>query len=131
MFDKSVDDDLLRPMMDFLGYDDENYLLGNLKRPQLRREWSFFYDCITRAFANKSSDIDAIQILSQQIGYFLIYNHATSIPRSISDRIEEDENTIYYARFCQLIFSSCFPAVAIFENETIPQFQLTKRAFKD
>ena len=36
--------------------------IGGIKRPQLRKEWSFFFDCITRAFQKKSTNWDAIPI---------------------------------------------------------------------
>ena len=112
--------------MDSLGYDDDNYLLGNLKCPLLMREWSFFYDCITRAFANKCSNFDAIPIPSQQIVYSLNHNrkfdYATAILQFIGDKIEEDTDVVYYARFCQLIFSYCFPNIPISENDKIPRF---------
>ncbi|XP_063941307.1 uncharacterized protein LOC135149508 [Daucus carota subsp. sativus] len=40
-------------------------------------------------------------------------------------------NIVYYARFCQLIFSYCFPNVPIPEEGNELPFKLTKRAFTD
>ena len=40
-------------------------------------------------------------------------------------------NIVYYARFCQLIFSYCFPDVPIPENGNELPFKITKRAFTD
>ncbi|MGI4673487.1 hypothetical protein ACR2XN_28890, partial [Klebsiella pneumoniae] len=47
--------------------------LGQVKRPHLRKEWSFFFDCITRAFGKKTTNWDAIPLDSLQIGYSLLY----------------------------------------------------------
>ena len=40
-------------------------------------------------------------------------------------------NIVYYARFCQLIFSYCFPDVLMPETDTELPFRITKRAFTD
>ncbi|KAL8134092.1 hypothetical protein AgCh_009240 [Apium graveolens] len=50
-----------------IGY--ETYLknLGQLNRNGLRKECNFFFDCITKAFNNKSSNFDALPIMTQQI----------------------------------------------------------------
>ena len=66
-FDSSVPTQTLRDMMTFFGYAASTDKMGELKRPHLCKEWSFFYDCITRAFGNKCSNFDAIPIFSQQI----------------------------------------------------------------
>ncbi|KAL1811578.1 hypothetical protein ACET3Z_021643 [Daucus carota] len=134
-FDSSVPTQTLRDMMIFLGYTASTDKMGELKRPHLCKEWSFFYDCITRAFGNKCSNFDAIPIFSQQIGYFLIHNLkfdiATSILRFIGDRRKENMNIVYYSRFCQLIFSYCFPDVPLPEDGNELPFKITKRAFTD
>ena len=134
-FDSSVPTQTLRDMMIFLGYTASTDKMGELKRPHLCKEWSFFYDCITRAFGNKCSNFDAIPIFSQQIGYSLIHNlkfdYATSILRFIGDRRKENMNIVYYARFCQLIFSYCFPDVPLPEDGNELPFKITKRAFTD
>nr|XP_017228486.1 PREDICTED: microtubule-associated protein futsch-like [Daucus carota subsp. sativus] len=74
-------------------------------------------------------------MMHQQIGYSLIHNLsfdiAPSILRYIGDRKLEDENTVYFARFCQLIFSYCYPLVPIPDTDTELPFKITKRAFTD
>ena len=118
-----------------IGYDKSLSKLGHLKRPYIRREWSYFFDYITRAFANKCSNFDAIPILSQQIGYALLNqtysDYATAILDFIGDRMNEDPNTVYFARFCQLIYSFCCPDKPQNFSETIKPFKLAKRAFTD
>ncbi|KAL8089399.1 hypothetical protein AgCh_039010 [Apium graveolens] len=71
-YSSQVGESVLQNMMANLGYEKSLSKLGQLKRPYIRREWSFFFDCITKAFANKCSNFDAIQIMSQQIGYALL-----------------------------------------------------------
>ncbi|XP_063939749.1 uncharacterized protein LOC135148454 [Daucus carota subsp. sativus] len=44
---------------------------------------------------------------------------------------QENMNIVYYARFCQLIFSYCFPHVPIPETGNELPFKITKRAFTD
>ncbi|XP_063946066.1 uncharacterized protein LOC135151512 [Daucus carota subsp. sativus] len=97
-FDSPVPTQTLRDMMNFFGYSASTDKMGELKRPHLCKEWSFYYDCITRAFG---------------------------------DRRKENMNIVYYARFCQLIFSYCFPAIPIPESGNELPFKITKRAFTD
>ncbi|XP_063942667.1 uncharacterized protein LOC135150333 [Daucus carota subsp. sativus] len=72
----------LRSMMDALGYSESLEKLGQLKRPGLKREWSFFFDCITRAFQKKSTNWDAIPMDMLQIGLH---------KRVFNDLISKDE----------------------------------------
>ena len=68
----TVEEPVLQNMMASLGYEKTLAKLGQLKRSNIRREWRFFFDCITKTFANKCSNFNTIPILSQQIGYALI-----------------------------------------------------------
>ncbi|XP_063942305.1 uncharacterized protein LOC135149947 [Daucus carota subsp. sativus] len=44
---------------------------------------------------------------------------------------KENMNIVYYSRFCQLIFSYCFPDVPLPEDGNELPFKITKRAFTD
>ncbi|XP_063939802.1 uncharacterized protein LOC135148489 [Daucus carota subsp. sativus] len=44
---------------------------------------------------------------------------------------KENMNIVYYSRFCQLIFSYCFPDVPLPEEGNELPFKITKRAFTD
>ncbi|KAL8134537.1 hypothetical protein AgCh_009526 [Apium graveolens] len=105
------EDSALRELMAELGYEKSLTKLGQLKRANIRREWSFFFDCITKAFGNKCSNFDAIPILSQHIGYAIIhqthFDFATGIIGFIGDRMTEDRDIVYFARFCQFIYTYC------------------------
>ncbi|KAL8116094.1 hypothetical protein AgCh_022547 [Apium graveolens] len=131
----TVEEPILQNMMTSLGYERTLAKLGQLKRPYIRREWSFFFDCITKAFTNKCSNFDAIPISSQQIGYALInqtdFDYASVVLGFIGDRMTEDRNTVYFARFCQLIYSFCCDDKPQSASELIPSFRLAKRAFND
>ena len=63
-YNASVSTQTLRDMMNFFGYSRSTDHMGDLKRPNLCKEWNFFYDCITKAFRNKCSNFDAIPIPS-------------------------------------------------------------------
>uniref|UniRef100_A0A165A9X8 Uncharacterized protein n=1 Tax=Daucus carota subsp. sativus TaxID=79200 RepID=A0A165A9X8_DAUCS len=97
-------------MMIDLGYYESLDKLGQLKRPGLRKEWSFFFDCITRAFQKKSTNWDAIPMDMLQIGYSLIYSTAFDfgrlVLRNIGERMHENRQVIYFSRFCQLLFNA-------------------------
>ena len=134
-FNAQIEEPHLQGMMANLGYEKSLSKLGQLKRPYIRKEWSYFFDCITRAFANKCSNFDSIPILSQQIGYALLnqthFDYATAILGFIGDRLKKDPNTIYFARFCQLIYSFCCSDKPQAFSDLIQPFKLHKRAFTD
>ncbi|KAK1383216.1 hypothetical protein POM88_020951 [Heracleum sosnowskyi] len=77
----SVGDSELVKMMREIGYSGPLTKIGQLKRPFLRKEWSFFFDCITRAFGKKCTNWDAIPTDSLQIGYSLLYGELLKINR--------------------------------------------------
>ncbi|KAL8099478.1 hypothetical protein AgCh_031926 [Apium graveolens] len=51
-----------------IGYDKDLKNLGQLKRNGFRKEWNYFFECITKALNNKSSDFDSLPIMTQHIG---------------------------------------------------------------
>ncbi|KAK1360566.1 hypothetical protein POM88_045040 [Heracleum sosnowskyi] len=122
-------------MMREIGYSGSLARTGNLKRPLLRKEWSFFFDCITRAFGKKCTNWDAIPIDNLQIGYSLLYDAHFDFSRlvlnNIGEKMTENRGVVYFTRFCQLIFSTCVIEVNIFEDDVIPSFKLHKRVFFD
>ncbi|KAL1809621.1 hypothetical protein ACET3Z_026611 [Daucus carota] len=125
----------LRSMMLELGYYESLDKLGQLKRPWLNKEWSFFFDCVTRAFQKKSTNWDAIPMDMLQIGYSLIYSTAFDfgrlVLRNIGERMLENRNVIYFSRFCQLLFNATVGEVDFDAADEIKPFKLHKRAFKD
>ncbi|KAK1365405.1 hypothetical protein POM88_040966 [Heracleum sosnowskyi] len=90
-------------MMGEIGYSGSLARTGNLKRPLLRKEWSFFFDCITRAFGKKCTNWDAIPIDSLQIGYSLLYDahfdFAILVLNNIGEKMTENRGVVYFARF--------------------------------
>ena len=134
-YNSAPGESVLQNMMASLGYEKSLSKLGQLKRPYIRREWSFFFDCITKTFANKCSNFDAIPIMSQQIGYALLnqthFDYASAVLGYIGDRMKEDANVVYFARFCQLIYSYCCPDKPQVFSDLMEPFKLHKRAFAD
>ncbi|KAK1386919.1 hypothetical protein POM88_015097 [Heracleum sosnowskyi] len=134
-FTVAVGDYELVRMMQEIGYSGSLTKIGQLKRPLLRKEWSFFFDCITRAFGKKCTNWDAIPTDSLQIGYSLLYGSNFDIARlvlhNIGEKMLENRNVVYFSRFCQLIFSLCCPDVEILDEDVIFSFKLHKRIFSD
>ncbi|KAK1360837.1 hypothetical protein POM88_045311 [Heracleum sosnowskyi] len=134
-FTISVGDSELVRMMSEIGYTGPLTKIGQLKRPFLRKEWSFFFDCITRAFGKKCTNWDAIPTDSLQIGYSLLYGSQFDVARlvltNIGEKMLENRNVVYFSRFCQLIFNFCCPNVEIVEDDVILSFKLHKRIFSD
>lgn len=95
--------------MTLIGYEGSLANLGQLKRPGLKKDRNLYFDCTTRAFSNKCTNFDALHIMSQQNGYSLIFYTHSDFGRIllcfISGELSVDIGTIYYARFCQLIFN--------------------------
>ena len=110
-FTPAIGEELLQNMMASLGYEKSLARMGTLVRKHLRKEWSFFFDCLTRAFGNKCTNFDAIPSLSQQIGYSLLhsthFDYARTILCFIGDRMQEDPHCVYFARFVQLVYTFC------------------------
>ncbi|MGI4673472.1 hypothetical protein ACR2XN_28815, partial [Klebsiella pneumoniae] len=108
---------------------------GQVKRPYLRKEWSFFFDCITRAFGKKITNWDAIPLDSLQIGYSLLYGSNFDFGRlilmNIGEKLTESSVTVYFARFCQILFNACLPNVLISDADAIQPFKCHKRVFTD
>ncbi|KAK1391689.1 hypothetical protein POM88_010745 [Heracleum sosnowskyi] len=131
----SVGDTDLQRMMQAIGYTGSLAKIGQLKRPLLRKEWSFFFDCITRAFGKKCTNWDAIPIDSLQIGYSLLfasnYDFARLVLMNIGEKLTENRHVVYFSRFCQILFSACVPNVEIDEEDVIPSFKLHKQVFSD
>jgi hypothetical protein len=125
----------LRDMLQSIGYSGSLAKLGQVKRPLLRKEWSFFFDCITRAFGKKVTNWDAIPIDSLQIGYSLLYgsnyDFGKLVLMNIGERVSESRVTVYFARFCQLLFSVCVSGVQISADDIIQPFKVHKRIFSD
>ncbi|KAK1378424.1 hypothetical protein POM88_025168 [Heracleum sosnowskyi] len=125
----------LMRMMREIGYGGSLAKIGQLKRPFLRKEWRFFFDCITRTFGKKCTNWDAIPTESLQIGYSLIYgthfDYGRLVLNNLGEKMTENRRVIYFSRFCQLLFTACFGGVDISDVDVIPCFKLHKRIFSD
>ena len=128
------DTDLLKMMKD-IGYGGSLAKIGQLKRSFLRKEWSFFFDSITRTFGKKCTNWDVIPIDSLQIGYSLLYgvnfDFARLVLTNISENLSENSRVVYFARFCQILFSACVVGIDILDDDVIHCFKLHKRVFSD
>lgn len=130
-----VGEGYLKEMLQQIGYSGSLARLRQVKWPHLRKEWSFFFDYITRAFGKKVTNWDAVPIDSLQIGYSLLYGSNFDFGRlvlmNIGEKLSESSTTVYFDRFCQLLFSACVRDVAISEGDIIPPFRVHRRIFTD
>ena len=113
-------DDEIKSFIESLGYNGDTSKLGKLVRAKLRKEWNFYFDCITKCFTNKSSNFDALTQTAQQIGLCLFQNtefdFASMIIEYISMRINDKRQVIYFSRFLHLIFVHLIPD-SVFQND--------------
>ena len=93
-------------ILDFLktlGYASDDTKIRSFQRSLVKKEWNFFFDCISRCFLNKVSNFDALPKGSLQIGYSLIHNtlfdYGTFLLELLAVRKEDKTCFICYARF--------------------------------
>ena len=119
-FAPSYPDDEIKNFIESLVYNGDTSKLGKLVRAILRKEWNFYFDCITKCFTNKSSNFDALTQTAQQIGFCLFQNtdfdFASMIIEYISMRIHDKRQVIYFRRFLHLIFVHIIPD-AVFQSD--------------
>ena len=113
-------DDEIKAFIESLGYNGDTSKLGKLVRAKLRKEWNFYFDCITKCFTNKSSNFDTLTQTPQQIGYCLFQNtnfdFASIILEYICMRINDKRKVIYFTRFLHLIFVHLCPD-SVFQSD--------------
>ena len=116
-----IPDDEIKNFIESLGYNGDTSKLGKLVRAKFRKEWNFYFDCITKCFTNKSSNCDALTQTAQQIGYFLFQNtnfdFANIILEYICMRINDKRKVVYFIRFLHLIFVHLCPD-SVFQSDT-------------
>ena len=73
--------------------------------------------------------------MSQHIGYAIInqthFDFASAVIGLIGDRMTEDRNVVYFARFCQLIYTFCCADKPQPTTDLTPPFKIVKRTFND
>ena len=133
-------DDDVRHMLSELGYSGPLDNMSQLRRPFLRKEWSFFFDQIAKCFTGKCSSFEQITAVTSHIAYSLLYDRVINIGSIILSQIsiklnsrKQHRNMIYYHRFMQLFINHFIPNV---ENRfgtqsVIPSYIQQKRIFSD
>lgn len=83
---------------------------SQINRKCLRKEWSYFFDTLTRVFTGKCGGYDAIIRFVQKIAYSLMYNRTIDIGSlllyefsyKLGDMVKRSK-VVYYARFLMII----------------------------
>lgn len=84
--------------------------IGPISRRYLRKEWSYFFDTLTRAFTSKYGGYDDITKSVLKIAYSLIYGRTIDIGSLLLSKISKKlgnkgnrSKVIYFARFLMII----------------------------
>ena len=139
-FDSEPSDDNVRTMLSNLGYSGPLDNMSQLRRPFLRKEWSFFFDQLAKCFTGKCSSFEQITSVTSHIGYSLLYNRVINFGHVILNQMsiklgsrDHGRNMVYYHRFMQLFINHFIPNVeARFgKGHSIPSYFQQKRIFSD
>ena len=110
----------IRTMLGELNYDEPEANLGKIVRKNLRKEWSYFFDCLIKVFTGKICKFDAITQVVQKIAYGVIYNHFHKLGETIIGEIgfqlcntESRPKNIYFARFFMLLAKNIAPGLVL------------------
>ncbi|WOG85173.1 hypothetical protein DCAR_0104360 [Daucus carota subsp. sativus] len=109
-FETLPTDEEIISMLNSIKYASEISHLGQVRRPYLRKEWSYFFDTLIKVFTGKCSGFDSITTYVQKIAYSLIYGRAINIGSlllnefsyKLGDMVKRGK-IIYYARFFMII----------------------------
>ena len=119
-FDANSNDDDIRNMFRSLNYAGTLDDLSEIKRPFLRKEWSFFFDQISKAFTGKCSGYDAITSITSQIGYSLLSNKVINIAKLLLHQmgtkmriVETGRVKVYYHRFLMMLLLHFIPDLSM------------------
>ena len=115
-FDKHAIDDQLITMLREIGYTSIVASMSKLSRPFLRKEWSFFFDQLSKGFTGKCSSFEKITSLICQIGYNLLFNRGNDIGSLLLNHIGlklncANRSKVYYHRFIIMSVNHFIPNV--------------------
>ena len=106
----------IRTMLGEINYAEPEANLGKIVRKNLRKEWSYFFDCLIKVFTGKISNFDAITQVVQEIAYGFLYDHFHNLGEIILGEIgfklgnkESRTKNIYFARFFMLLANHVAP----------------------
>lgn len=107
--DARPNDIQITDMLDARQYSNE-INLGNVLRIHMRKEWSFFFDSITKVFSGKITNYIAVNYAMLSTAYMVLYdsyfNIGDLILCEIAVKLGSSNNRpkdIYYARFLMII----------------------------
>ena len=100
----------IKVMLNDINYVELESNLGKIVRKKLRKEWSYFFDCIIKVFIEKISNFDVITQVVQEIAYGVLFNHFHNLGDTIFNgtgfelgNTESRHKNIYFARFIMLL----------------------------
>ncbi|KAK1368633.1 hypothetical protein POM88_034725 [Heracleum sosnowskyi] len=109
-FEKLPTDDEIISMFKFIKYARRPWQLSQLRRKYLRKEWSYFFVTLTRAFAPRCGGFNVITRFIQKIAYSLMYRMMIDIgtllfkefSTKLGDMVHRSK-VVFYARLFMII----------------------------
>ncbi|KAL8124327.1 hypothetical protein AgCh_012106 [Apium graveolens] len=105
----------MRRFYNEIGYDKDLKNLAQLKRNVLRKEWNFFFDCITKAFNNKSSNFDFTSCKKEKLK--LAFRVEAPVEKPQKELDDDEENATLSSRFPNLNSDSSPRPVGLLTDE--------------
>ena len=103
-----------------INYAEPEANLGKIVWKNLRKEWSYFFDCLIKLFTEKISSFDAIIQVVQEISYGVLYDQFYNIGETILGEIgfklrevETRSRNVYFARFVMFLANYVAPELVI------------------
>ena len=110
----------IRTMLREINYVEPEANLGKIVRKNLRKEWSYFFDCLIKVFTGKIINFDAITQVVQEIAYGVLYDHFHNLGEIILGEIgfklgnrESRLKNIYFAIFFMLLANHVAPGLVL------------------
>ncbi|XP_074335288.1 uncharacterized protein LOC141672569 [Apium graveolens] len=138
-FENLPSDDEISIMLYSIKYASKTTQLGQINRKYLRKEWSYFFDTLTKVFTGKCGGYDAIIRFVQKIAYSLMYNRTIDIGSLLLYEFsyklgdtEKRSKVIYYARFLMIIANHLCKNLSIKDkDDTLQVFVQSKVLFSN
>ena len=104
-----TDTDIIN-MLNFMNYALSTSKLSDIRRLDLRKEWSFMCDVVTKVFSGKVSNFDLVNISMLNMLYMIVtdkfYNFSDLVLFELGFKLGELNKrgkNVYYARFLMLL----------------------------
>ncbi|KAK1368619.1 hypothetical protein POM88_034711 [Heracleum sosnowskyi] len=134
-FEKLPTDEEIVCMLKFINYASKPWLLSHVSRRYLRKEWSYFFDTLTKVFGPRCGGYNAITIFVLIIGYSLMYGRTIDLGSLLLNEFSTKlgdvvtrTNVVYYARFFMIFANHFCKELGIKDRDDTVSLCLQKKA---